>query len=294
MNRLGLVALVSSSLVFACSRPPQAQTTTPQPAPATDEAASDDAPANPMTHTGVLSEEAFAKLHEHTDAAAPTPRGEMVDLAGGEAYLSLPEGAEAPVPGIVVIHEWWGLNDHIKHYADRLAAEGYAAIAVDLYAGEVATTPDDAMAMMKRVDEARAAEVLAAAHAFLGSDPRIQAPKRGVIGWCFGGGWSLQHAIATPDLDAAVVYYGRLVEDQAQLSKIQAPMLGIFGDQDAGIPPASVEAFAAAMEQAGKSLQVHSYEAPHAFANPSSGRYVPDAASAAWDEARAFLAEHLQ
>lgn len=220
MNRLGLVALVSSSLVFACSRPPQAQTTTPQPAPATDEAASDDAPANPMTHTGV--------------------------------------------------------------------------IAVDLYAGEVATTPDDAMAMMKRVDEARAAEVLAAAHAFLGSDPRIQAPKRGVIGWCFGGGWSLQHAIATPDLDAAVVYYGRLVEDQAQLSKIQAPMLGIFGAQDAGIPPTSVEKFTAAMEQAGKSLEVHSYPAPHAFANPSSGRYVPDAASAAWDEARAFLSEHLQ
>ena len=293
MNRLAATVLLA---LCSCSPPPKASSQSPEPAPPTEAegTATDEAPANPMTNTGVLTEPEFAKLHEHTDEAAPPTRGEMIDLAGGKAYLTLPEGATGPVPGIVVIHEWWGLNEHIKHWSDRLAADGYAAIAVDLYAGEVATTPDDAMALMKRVDEARAAEVLAAAHAFLAEDPRIKAPKRGVIGWCFGGGWSLQHAIATPDLDAAVVYYGRLVEDPAQLAKIAAPMLGIFGDQDAGIPPASVKAFAAAMAEAGKTLEVHSYDAPHAFANPSSGRYVPDAAAAAWDEARAFFAEHLK
>ena len=99
---------------------------------------------------------------------------------------------------------------------------------------------------MKSVDEAKAKAVLAAAHRFLREDPRIAAPKRGVIGWCFGGGWALQAAIAESDLDAAVIYYGRLTTDPAALSKIHAPVLGIFGDRDQGIPPAAVEEFAKA------------------------------------------------
>jgi len=134
----------------------------------------------------------------------------------------LPEGATAPLPAVIVIHEWWGLNDHVRHWADRLAADGYAALAVDLYGGKVATTPDEAMAAMKSVDEAKAKakSMLAAAHRFLADDPRIDAKRRGVIGWCFGGAWSLQHAIAEADLDAAVIYYGRLSTEPAQLAKI--------------------------------------------------------------------------
>ena len=195
---------------------------------------------------------------------------------------------------MIVIHEWWGLNDHIRHYADRLAAEGYAAIAVDLYDGKVATTPEEAMGLVKSVDEARAKEVLAAAHAFLAQDQRVSASKRGAIGWCFGGAWSLQHAIATPDLDAAVIYYGRLVDDPAQLGKIRADVLAIFGKQDQSIPMEAVDRFEAAMKKAGRSIAVHRYDANHAFANPSSPRYEQAAAADAWEQTRKFFAEHLR
>lgn len=193
-----------------------------------------------------------------------------------------------------MIHEWWGLNEHIRHWADRLAADGYAALAVDLYGGQVATTPDAAMNLMKSVDEAKARAVLAAAHRFMRDDPRIAAQRRGVIGWCFGGAWSLQHAIAEADLDAAVIYYGRLVTDPAALGKIHAPMLGVFADRDKGIPPAAVEAFAAAMAAAGKPIEIHHYDAEHAFANPSGAHYDTVAAADAWEHVRGFFAKHLR
>lgn len=255
-------------------------------------APSDEIPVT--TNTGILSEEDFAALHELTDAEAPPPRGVPIELAGGTAYLSLPEDASAPLPAVLVIHEWWGLNDHIRHWTDRLAADGYAALAIDLYDGAVATERDHALELMKGVDEARARAILDAAHRFLAEDPRIGASKRAVVGWCFGGGWSLQHALTQPELSAAVVYYGRLETDPAVLAKIQAPVMGVFGNQDAGIPPAAVDGFAAAMKDAGKSLQVHRYDAQHAFANPSSGRYNPEAAEDAWVHARAFLGRHLR
>jgi len=250
--------------------------------------------AAPMGLTGVLDEQSFAKLHELKGEAAPEPRGEMIEIAGAKAYLSLPEGSSAPLPAVLVIHEWWGLNGHIKHWADRLAADGYAALAVDLYDGKLATTPEDAMTYMKEVDEKRAAQILDAAHAFLAEDPRVTASKRGVVGWCFGGGWSLQHAIAQPDLDAAVIYYGRLVTEPETLAKIEAPLLGVFGNEDEGIPPESVESFAAALKKVGKDLELHQYDANHAFANPSGARYDQDAAADAWKHVRAFFEEHLQ
>jgi dipeptidyl aminopeptidase/acylaminoacyl peptidase len=256
-------------------------------------------PAAPRTATGwtgVLDEREFAKLHELRGDAAPASRGATVDLGGGaSAYLSLPDG-EAPFPAVVVIHEWWGLNDHIRHWADRLASDGYAALAVDLYGGKVATTPEEALATMQAVDEAEAAAVLRRAHAFLAADPRVRAERRGVIGWCFGGGWALRHAIAEPGLDAAVLYYGRLVTDPEQLARIRAPVLGVFGTRDRGIPPAAVEAWQQAMRAAGggRHAEVLMCEADHAFANPSSARYDAEHAETAWRRARAFLAERLK
>jgi carboxymethylenebutenolidase len=243
--------------------------------------------------TGVLDEKEFARLHELRKDKAPELHGQMVDLGDGKAYLSLPKG-DPPFSAVLVIHEWWGLNDHIKHWADRLAALGYAALAVDLYRGVAAKTRDEAMAAMKSVDEEQARATLQAAHAFLGADERIRASKRGVIGWCFGGAWSLKHAIATPHLDAAVIYYGQLVVEPEELQKIKAPVLGIFGTKDRGIPPSAVDAFAAAMEQAGRKLELQRYDAEHAFANPSGGRYDEKAAAAAWEEVRRFFAKHLR
>ena len=132
--------------------------------------------------TGILSEEGFKALHQLSTEKAPKPAGVMIDLAGSKAYLSLPAGAKAPLPGVIVIHEWWGLNDNIKHWSDRLAADGYAALAVDLYGGKVATTPDEAMAAMKLVKDDEAFKVLLAAREFLAKDERVHAPRVASIG----------------------------------------------------------------------------------------------------------------
>jgi carboxymethylenebutenolidase len=250
--------------------------------------------ADATKHLGGLSEEQFKALHALPAAGAPAPKGTMIDVAGSRAYLSLPEGAKPPLPGVVVIQEWWGLNDHIKHWADRLAADGYAALAVDLYGGRVATTRDSAMAYMQSVDEARAREILLAAHALLASDPRIAATRRGCIGWCFGGAWSLRLAMAAPDLDAAVIYYGHLESDPEKLAAIRAPVFGVFGNKDPSIPPAAVDAFAAGLEKAGVEHQILRYDAEHAFANPSNARYDQKSAADAWRQVRAFLRKELK
>jgi carboxymethylenebutenolidase len=251
-------------------------------------------PAKPrLTWTGILSEDDFKSLHELRTGGVPELRGEMIDLASGKAYLSLPKG-EPPHPGIVVIQEWWGLNDNIKHWSDRLAADGYAALAVDLYDGRIATTPDEASTYMQSVEESRAYEILHAAFDFLQSDSRIRASKRGSVGWCFGGGWSLNLALAEPELDCAVVYYGRLVEDPKELAKIRAKVCGIFGNQDRGIPPEIVNEFEKGLRAAGVDHEIHRYDAEHAFANPSSARYDHEAAKAAWKKVRKFLASNLK
>lgn len=259
--------------------------------PAYDEGSVPPKPA--LGWTGMLGEKEFKALHELRKGEVPELHGETIELAGGYAYLSLPEG-EPPLPGIVVIHEWWGLNDNIRHWTDRLAADGYAAIAVDLYDGKVATTSDEAYETMMAVNDERALEILRAAFAFLKDDPRVKADRRGSIGWCFGGGWSLRLALAEPDLDACVMYYGRLVEDPEELSRIGASLCGIFANLDESIPPAAVDAFDKALTTAGVHHEIHRYDANHAFANPSGARYDFEAAADAWEKVRVFLAKNLK
>jgi carboxymethylenebutenolidase len=245
----------------------------------------------------MLSEEEFKKLHQLTTAQAPPLHGTPMTLPGGSAaYLSIPEHGNAPFPGVVVIHEWWGLNANIQHWADRLAGLGFAALAVDLYGGTVATTPDEAMAAMKNVNETDARRILAAAVDFLAADPRIQAPRRGVIGWCFGGGWSLATALLEPNkINATVIYYGHLETDPAKLATIRSPILGFFGAEDQSIPVATVREFESALKKLGKPVEIKIYDgAGHAFANPSGGNYRPEAAKDAWQRTTAFLARHLQ
>jgi carboxymethylenebutenolidase len=244
---------------------------------------------------GGLTEKEFQALHELKQEAAPPRKGQLLEVAGARAYLSLPEHARAPVPGVLVIHEWWGLNEHIMHWADRLAAQGYAALAVDLYGGKVLTTPEEAMATMKAVDPKRSVEILRAAHDFLTADARVRAEHTGVIGWCFGGAWSLQAGMAIPELDAVVMYYGRPVTDVDELKRIRAPVLAIFGTKDASIPQDVVEEFDEALSEAGVAHRILKYDAPHAFANPSApGRYDAEAAAAAWEQVKQFLGEHVK
>ena len=293
-------ALTLAAVLTACPDDPPAPApaetgkTTATAAPSGPATAAPSASTAPKALTGMLSEEDFKALHELREGDAPPAKGEMIDLDGSQAYLSLPKGAEPPLPAVVVVHEWWGLNQHIKHWSDRLAEAGYAALAVDLYGGKTATTPDEAMALMKAVDDAAATKILLAAYRRLADDPKVKAQKRASIGWCFGGKWSLELALAAPDLDAAVVYYGHVETSPERLTKLEAPLLAIFGNEDEGIPPKMVDTFEFGLEQAGrKKYTIKRYDAKHAFANPSSGRYDQPAATEAWGEVQTFLRSHL-
>jgi carboxymethylenebutenolidase len=254
------------------------------------------APASQDKPLGGLSEEEFAKLHTLKDADAPAAKGTMVDLAdGSKAYLTLPEHAKPGLPAVIVIHEWWGLNSHIKHWADRLTLTGRAALAVDLYGGKTATDRKAALDLMTAAnkDSAKAVATMLAARDFVKKDPRVAATKVGSVGWCFGGGMSLRLAIAAPDLDACAMYYGFPVDDPKQLAAIKAPLLGIFGNKDTAITPDKVDAFDKQLTEAKVAHKIYRYDAPHAFANPSGEAYDKAAAADAFEKLKAFFDEKL-
>jgi len=211
-----------------------------------------------------------------------------------KGYMAKAASPETELPGIIVIHEWWGLNDNIRMMTRRLAGEGYVALAVDLYSGNVAENPQDARKFMSQVDQENTVSNLEQAYVYLSEQAGDE--DIGVIGWCFGGGWSLQTAIAMPDkIDATVIYYGRLVTDDDKLQPLDMPILGIFGAEDRGIPPEQVNTFEDKLNELGKDASIHIYEgANHAFANPSGERYNKEAAADAWQKTTAFFKEHLK
>jgi len=213
------------------------------------------------------------------------------DIVG---YVAHPKG-EIPKAGLVVIHEWWGLNDNVKAMARRLAGAGYLALAVDLYEGEVAEDRTDASRLARGSGE-RTEQILDNLAQAIEHLRSAGVERIGVIGWCFGGGWSLRTALAFPDkVDAAVIYYGRLTTDQQELEGLSSPLLGIFGALDEGIPIATVREFQAVLGGLDKEAAIHIYEdADHAFANPSGTRYNEVAAEDAWAKTLAFFAQHLQ
>jgi len=215
-------------------------------------------------------------------------------LGGGEfakGVIAMPE--KMPAPAVVLIHEWWGLNDSIKAVAAELASLGYIAFAIDLHDGKVATEAADARALTQSVPAETRTAHLAGAIAHLRSHDASNG-KVGVIGWCFGGGWSLNASIAAP-VDATVIYYGRVTRPAADLKTLKGPVLGHFGTLDAFIDEKMVGGFEREMAAAGKAdqLTVHWYTANHAFANPSGGRYDEDDAALAWSRTQAFFAKNL-
>jgi carboxymethylenebutenolidase len=215
------------------------------------------------------------------------------DTVTGMLYTPAGKG---PFPALIVIHEWWGLNDWVKEQAAKLADQGYVALAVDLYRGKVAATPDLAHELMRGVPEDRAARDLRAAFDFLASQPNVKKTRVGSIGWCMGGGYSLDVALLEPTLAAAVINYGHLASDPAELKKINAPILGIFGGRDRGITVEDVKKFGQVLDQLGKKEEIKIYpDAGHAFENPNNKQgYRADDASDAWKRTLDFLAGTLK
>lgn len=212
-----------------------------------------------------------------------------------QGILYAPEG-KGPFPALVVIHEWWGLNDWVKEQGSMLADQGYAALAIDLYRGKVATTPDEAHEIMRGVPEDRAARDLHAAVEFLKSQSIVKKDRIGSIGWCMGGGYSLNVALQEPTLAAAVINYGHLAADATSLKKINAAVLGIFGGQDRGIPVDDVKKFEQTLKQQGNKVEIVIYpDAGHAFENPNNKTgYRADDAADAWKHTTSFLASILK
>ncbi len=211
----------------------------------------------------------------------PTPDGKE-----GSAYMVKSKTDSDKY--LFVIHEWWGLNDQIKQEAERYAAAlgDVNVMALDLYNGNVADNPDDASRFMKAVKEDRAEAVVKGALAMAGKNAKI-----GTIGWCFGGGWSLKSALlAGKQADACVIYYGMPTNDAKQLATLDTDVLGIWADKDQWITPEVAKKFGSVMKATGKKFISHSFDADHAFANPSSERYVETAAT----EANKIALEYLK
>lgn len=213
-----------------------------------------------------------------------TPDGQT---ARAFAYLAEEESDKY----LLLIHEWWGLNDYVRKEAEKYYEHlgNVHVIALDLYDGRVATTQAVARQYTQEVGEERARAIIKGAIQMAGPQAEIAT-----LGWCFGGGWALQAAMMADEQAAAcVMYYGMPELEVSRLRRLECPVLGIFASRDEWITPAVVESFEQKMEKAGKEVRIQMYDAPHAFANPSNPAYDRQAAAEAYQVARRFLEIHL-
>ena len=268
------------------------------------ETGSTDATAAARANVDAMSREHANDTTEPSPAAGVAPSRPVVSqtMAYTEhrdelvyGYFAAPADMFEPLPAVIMIHEWWGLNDNIRAMADRLAGEGYIVFAVDMFKGKVASTPGEArVLMMESIEDPDSGKAnIRAAFDFVSNT--AGAPRIGSIGWCFGGGWSLGTAQLFPEeLDASVIYYGQVTADEDALRPIGAPILGLFGAEDTGIKVASVEAFRGSLERLRKNYEVHIYPGVgHAFANPTGINYDAATAEDAWRRTLEFLDLHL-
>jgi carboxymethylenebutenolidase len=220
-----------------------------------------------------------------------------------QGYLVYPVSSNDTVgkklPAVVMIHEWWGLNENIKNMANLLAKQGFVVLAADLYKGEVANNPERAMELVQIVRNNQNSSInnLQSAVKYLSLLPNVDSSKIASLGWCFGGGQSLQLALNSQDhpLAATILYYGTpLVTDKALLSKIKWPVLGIFGDKDQSIPIKEINQFGNSLNQSGITNNIHIYKGVgHAFANPSGDNYAPKETEDAWQKTLSFLKKYV-
>lgn len=220
-----------------------------------------------------------------------------------QGYLVYPvpsnDTVSKKLPAVVMIHEWWGLNKNIKDMANLLAKQGFVVLAADLYKGQVANTTQRAMELVQEVrnNQSSSNNNLQSAVKYLSSLPEVDSSKIVSLGWCFGGGQSLQLALNSKEhpLAATILYYGTpLVTDKASLSKIKWPLLGIFGNKDQSIPLNEINQFRTSLNQSGVTNEVLIYDGVgHAFANPSGVNYAPKETEDAWKKTLSFLKKYV-
>jgi carboxymethylenebutenolidase len=232
-------------------------------------------------------------------AGAGTPKTETVEFKSGNetigGFLATPD-SPGPHGAIIVIHEWWGLNDWVKEQTVKFAELGFVALAVDLYRGKTATDPNEAHELMRGLPQDRGVQDLRAAFAYLAGRKDVKPDRIGSVGWCMGGGFSIQLAVHEPHLRACVVNYGALPTDPNDIQLIGAPVLGNFGADDHGITVADVEAFKKAMTSQNRTFDSKIYPgAGHAFENPNNKNgYRPEAAADAWNREVKFFTYMLR
>ncbi|RTQ52159.1 dienelactone hydrolase family protein [Hymenobacter gummosus] len=240
------------------------------------------APDALVAFASLAADPSFMSGHDSPLPLSYQEAGKLISYPTPDSSTAGAYQAGPGTPGgkyLFVIHEWWGMNDYIKREADRLAAQlpGVTVLALDLYDGKLATDAQEASRLVQAVDNNRAKNIIRGAIARAGAKAQIAT-----LGWCFGGGWSLQAAmLAGKQAVGCVMYYGMPEKDVAKLRTLNTDVLGLFATQDEGISPAVVKQFQADMKKAGKTLTVHNFNAVHAFANPSNPKYDAKAATQA-------------
>jgi carboxymethylenebutenolidase len=225
--------------------------------------------------------------------------GTMIEFAANgdnaPGYLARPEG-DGPFPGVVVMQEWWGLDAHIKDVTERFAREGFVALAPDFYRGRVATEPDEARKLAMELDHPRAIKDMQGAVNYLIAQPFVEPKQAGIVGFCMGGGLALLMSHSGRNLGAVVMFYGRGELDDVTAARVSAPLLGLFGEADTGIPVETVRANERKLREQGKTVEIVVYPgAPHAFFNDTRPHiYHKEAAEDAWRRTLAWFREHLR
>lgn len=235
----------------------------------------------------ILADPALAQ-----QAAQITETVSIKTLGGRGVTAALARPATMPAPAVMLVHEWWGLNDQIKAMAVEFARQGYLALAIDLFQGRVTADPQEAKALTQKVQPAEAADTLVSWVEWLKNHPD-GSRRLGVVGWCFGGGWAL-NAATVADIAATVVYYGRANLGDGELARLKGPVLGHFARQDQFIAPELVAEFERAMTRLGKPYTLHWYDSGHAFANPTGNNYDREDAQLAWRRTVDFLGRELR
>lgn len=235
----------------------------------------------------------FAGLLVSARAIADEGSNMVLQTEAGHSFQVYATGPKDASRGILLVHGWWGLNDQVRSWADRFAAAGYRAMAIDLYNGKVATTPDKARVYMTEVQQPEANEKYRATLKAL----QMPGRKLATIGWSFGGTQALQASLAAPEsVTATVMFYpfGGLSQSRESLASLNGTMLLIRAKQESPAVVEDTDQFIVAAKKAGKSIQEHTYDAKHGFMNPSAKRHDAQATEAAWSLTMKFLEEQLR